>query len=73
MMSYLKQPPYSVNGLSLSTSGMDLLHPSVGYPGKINELLRHIHSLIFWLIFYLKPYGSVALNGNFEVSRNTGY
>ena len=32
MMSYLKQPPYTVNGLSLS-SGMDLLHPSVGYPG----------------------------------------
>uniref|UniRef100_A0A667ZTE4 Orthodenticle homeobox 2 n=1 Tax=Myripristis murdjan TaxID=586833 RepID=A0A667ZTE4_9TELE len=34
MMSYLKQPPYTVNGLSLSTSGMDLLHPSVGYPGN---------------------------------------
>ncbi|MEJ1280194.1 hypothetical protein NN561_011135 [Cricetulus griseus] len=33
MMSYLKQPPYAVNGLSLTTSGMDLLHPSVGYPG----------------------------------------
>ncbi|XP_017264530.1 homeobox protein OTX2 isoform X2 [Kryptolebias marmoratus] len=31
MMSYLKQPPYAVNGLSLSTSGVDLLHPSVGY------------------------------------------
>ncbi|XP_009892261.1 PREDICTED: homeobox protein OTX2 [Charadrius vociferus] len=34
MMSYLKQPPYAVNGLSLTTSGMDLLHPSVGYPGS---------------------------------------
>lgn len=33
MMSYLKQPPYTVNGLSLTTSGMDLLHPSVGYQG----------------------------------------
>uniref|UniRef100_A0A673A9S6 Orthodenticle homeobox 2 n=1 Tax=Sphaeramia orbicularis TaxID=375764 RepID=A0A673A9S6_9TELE len=33
MMSYLKQPPYAVNGLSLSTSGVDLLHPSVGYQG----------------------------------------
>ncbi|EHB07414.1 Homeobox protein OTX2 [Heterocephalus glaber] len=32
MMSYLKQPPYAVNGLSLTTSGMDLLHPSMGYP-----------------------------------------
>lgn len=36
MMSYLKQPPYTVNGLSLTTSGMDLLHPSVGYPGMFN-------------------------------------
>uniref|UniRef100_A0A8C5VRL8 Orthodenticle homeobox 2 n=1 Tax=Microcebus murinus TaxID=30608 RepID=A0A8C5VRL8_MICMU len=35
MMSYLKQPPYAVNGLSLTTSGMDLLHPSVGYPGLV--------------------------------------
>uniref|UniRef100_A0A8I3WHW4 Homeobox domain-containing protein n=1 Tax=Callithrix jacchus TaxID=9483 RepID=A0A8I3WHW4_CALJA len=32
MMSYLKQPPYAVNGLSLTTSGMGLMHPSVGYP-----------------------------------------
>ncbi|XP_061669002.1 homeobox protein OTX2-like [Syngnathoides biaculeatus] len=34
MMSYLKQPPYTVNGLSLSAPGVDLLHPSVGYQGK---------------------------------------
>lgn len=34
MMSYLKQPPYTVNGLGLTTSGVDLLHPSVGYQGK---------------------------------------
>lgn len=38
MMSYLKQPPYTVNGLSLTTSGMDLLHPSVGYPGGFHTL-----------------------------------
>ncbi|XP_062857454.1 homeobox protein OTX2-like [Trichomycterus rosablanca] len=31
MMSYLKQSPYTVNGLSLSTTGMELLHPSVGF------------------------------------------
>ncbi|XP_026174500.1 homeobox protein OTX2-like isoform X1 [Mastacembelus armatus] len=37
MMSYLKQPPYTVNGLSLSTSGVDLLHPSVGYQGNIPQ------------------------------------
>ncbi|XP_051730297.1 homeobox protein OTX2-like [Ctenopharyngodon idella] len=33
MMSYLKQPPYALPGLSLS-SGMDLLHPSVDYPAS---------------------------------------
>ena len=31
-MSYLKQLPYAVSGLSLMTSGMDLLHPSLAYP-----------------------------------------
>lgn len=33
MMSYLKQAPYGMNGLGLSGATMDLLHPSVGYPG----------------------------------------
>lgn len=33
-MSYLKQAPYGMNGLGLSGAAMDLLHPSVGYPGK---------------------------------------
>lgn len=33
MMSYLKQGPYGMNGLGLSGAAMDLLHPSVGYPG----------------------------------------
>ena len=40
MMSYLKQLPYAFNGLSLTTSGMDLLHPSVGYlatPRKLRQ------------------------------------
>ena len=34
MMSYLKQAPYGMSGLGLSGAAMDLLHPSVGYPGK---------------------------------------
>lgn len=34
MMSYLKPAPYTVNGLSLATTAMELLHPTVGYPGK---------------------------------------
>ncbi|KAG7483973.1 hypothetical protein MATL_G00044080 [Megalops atlanticus] len=31
-MSYIKQPHYAVNGLTLSGPGMDLLHSAVGYP-----------------------------------------
>ncbi|XP_078097940.1 homeobox protein otx5 isoform X2 [Mustelus asterias] len=31
MMSYIKQPHYAVNGLTLSGPGMDLLHSAVGY------------------------------------------
>lgn len=34
-MSYIKQPHYAVNGLTLSGPGMDLLHTAaVGYPSK---------------------------------------
>eukprot|EP00069_Balaena_mysticetus_P014922 bmy_08944T0 len=40
MMSYLKQLPYAVNGLSLTTSGMDLLHPSLGYPATPRKQRR---------------------------------
>ncbi|EHB17375.1 Homeobox protein OTX2 [Heterocephalus glaber] len=40
MMSYLKQPPYAVSGLSLTTSGMDLLNPSVGYPATLRKQRR---------------------------------
>ncbi|XP_049613362.1 homeobox protein OTX2 [Syngnathus scovelli] len=40
MMSYLKQPPYTVNGLSLSAPGVDLLHPSVGYQGTPRKQRR---------------------------------
>ncbi|KPP67457.1 homeobox protein OTX1 B-like [Scleropages formosus] len=40
MMSYLKQPPYAVNGLGLSGAAMDLLHPSVGYPAAPRKQRR---------------------------------
>ncbi|KAI2523588.1 OTX1 isoform 5 [Pan troglodytes] len=36
MMSYLKQPPYGMNGLGLAGPAMDLLHPSVGYPVRLS-------------------------------------
>ncbi|XP_060922189.1 homeobox protein OTX1 B-like isoform X2 [Limanda limanda] len=40
MMSYLKQSPYGINGLGLGGAGMDLLHPSVGYPGHPRKQRR---------------------------------
>ncbi|KAM8945258.1 homeobox protein OTX1 isoform 4-T4 [Pelodytes ibericus] len=40
MMSYLKQPPYGMNGLGLTGPGMDLLHPSVGYPATPRKQRR---------------------------------
>lgn len=43
MMSYIKQPHYAVNGLSLAGPGMDLLHSAVGYPGEP----RHQDELVF--------------------------
>ncbi|KAM9590930.1 homeobox protein otx5-like [Morphnus guianensis] len=39
MMSYIKQPHYAVNGLSLAGPGMDLLHSAVGYPGHAGATL----------------------------------
>uniref|UniRef100_A0A3B3C8N6 Homeobox domain-containing protein n=1 Tax=Oryzias melastigma TaxID=30732 RepID=A0A3B3C8N6_ORYME len=32
MMSYIKQPHYTMNGLSLPAPGMDVLHTTVAYP-----------------------------------------
>ncbi|KAM9317240.1 homeobox protein OTX1 [Gastrophryne carolinensis] len=40
MMSYLKQPPYTMNGLGLTGAAMDLLHPSVGYPATPRKQRR---------------------------------
>ncbi|XP_074786787.1 cone-rod homeobox protein [Athene noctua] len=40
MMSYLKQPHYGVNGLSLAGPGMDLLHSAVGYPATPRKQRR---------------------------------
>ncbi|XP_056423977.1 homeobox protein OTX1 [Hyla sarda] len=40
MMSYLKQPPYGMNGLGLTGPTMDLLHPSVGYPATPRKQRR---------------------------------
>ena len=34
--------PYAVNGVSLSTPGVDLLHPAMTYQGKSNKVYRPI-------------------------------
>lgn len=47
MMSYLKQAPYAMNGLGLSGAAMDLLHPSVGYPGKHISLIKQHLNILF--------------------------
>lgn len=38
MMSYIKQPHYTMNGLNVPAPGMDVLHTTVAYPRKF-ELL----------------------------------
>ncbi|XP_075690567.1 cone-rod homeobox protein [Rhinoderma darwinii] len=40
MMSYIKQPHYTVNGLTLAGTGMDLLHSAVGYPNTPRKQRR---------------------------------
>ncbi|XP_035169128.1 homeobox protein otx5-like, partial [Oxyura jamaicensis] len=40
MMSYIKQPHYAVNGLTLAGPGMDLLHSAVGYPATPRKQRR---------------------------------
>lgn len=40
MMSYIKQPHYAVNGLTLSAPGMDLVHTAVGYPATPRKQRR---------------------------------
>lgn len=46
MSAYLKSNPYAMNGIAGITSAGDLLHSSVGYPGKYLTLLEHsLHSI----------------------------
>nr|XP_033813114.1 cone-rod homeobox protein [Geotrypetes seraphini] len=40
MTSYLKQPHYAMNGLTLGAPGMDLLHSAVGYPATPRKQRR---------------------------------
>lgn len=57
-MSYIKQPHYSVNGLTLSGPGMDLLHSAVGYPSEYLSLVLFLNtsniSLNCSLLFFFK-------------------
>ena len=49
-----KGMPYSVNGISLTSSSMDLLHPSMGY--QSSKLLYFSHSTVYLI---LKDYNSL--------------
>lgn len=49
MMAYMKQPHYSVNGLTLAGPGMDLLHSAVGYPSKWISSNSPSWSISAWL------------------------
>lgn len=40
-MAYFKASHYPVNGIGLTGPGMDLLHSSVGYPGKFTFDCKH--------------------------------
>lgn len=46
MMSYIKQPHYTMNGLNLPAPGMDVLHTTVAYPC---EYLRAFVFKVSWL------------------------
>lgn len=34
-----KVAPYSVNGISLSSPNVDMMHPAMGYPGELTNIL----------------------------------
>lgn len=42
MMSYIKQPHYTMTGLNLPAAGMDVLHTTVAYP--------RMYQLLYWVL-----------------------
>lgn len=54
-----------MNGLGLSGTAMDLLHPSVGYPGTD----RHEDPTVFYLFIYFFSCADVSLMFSFECLR----
>lgn len=64
-----KAPPYSVNGLSLAQSNMDLMHPAMGYPGKL--IVRNYFKtcqkgkLILFIVYFNLKKMYVSVNEEF--------
>uniref|UniRef100_A0A8C6UYF0 Homeobox domain-containing protein n=1 Tax=Neogobius melanostomus TaxID=47308 RepID=A0A8C6UYF0_9GOBI len=70
MMSYIKQPHYAVNGLTLSGPGMDLLHSAgVGYPNTPRKQRRERTTFTRAQLDILEALFEVALKINLPESR----
>lgn len=42
-----KVAPYSVNGISLSSPNVDMMHPAMGYPGELTNIsLSHYYRIL---------------------------
>lgn len=50
-----KAPPYSVNGLSLTSPNVDILHPAMSYQGE------NVYNVSFFLFILLNFKKSVSL------------
>lgn len=73
MMSYIKQPHYAVNGLTLSGPGMDLLHSTaVGYPSKftIFSLGMFLFTYFFMFVFALTELRTLMKETRNRVRKN---
>lgn len=55
MMSYIKQPHYTMNGLNLPGPGMDVLHTTVAYPCKYKLLYNIFLNFACFVLTCLSP------------------
>lgn len=51
MMSYIKQPHYTMNGLNLPGPGMDVLHTTIAYPCKYKLFSLFFFNLVLFYFY----------------------